>query len=134
MKRSVAVEIEETDSSTETEILLEHTARSISDPAIETTPCEAVTPESVARQISAVTDPLTRRLVHLRELMKELRDEQAQRRHEEAASCRAASTFTGSASHSDIICEILPHLGERRRMCNLFCFHLSHQGALRIHL
>ena len=50
MKISVAVETEETDSSTETESLLEHTPKRMSDPKIETSPSEAVTSEDVERQ------------------------------------------------------------------------------------
>ena len=73
MKRSVAVETEENDSSTETESLLAHTPRRMSDPEIETSSSEAVTSEDVERQIRAVTDPLTQQLAHLCESMKELR-------------------------------------------------------------
>ena len=101
MKRSVAVEIDETDSSTETESLLEHTPRRMSDLENETSPSESVSSEDVARQIKAVKDPLTQQLALLWELLKELRDEQALRRHEETASSRAASTSTGRKSRSD---------------------------------
>ena len=69
MKRALAVEIEENDSSIETESLLARTPRRMSDPEIETSPSEAVTSEDVERQIRAVTDPLTQQLAHLCELM-----------------------------------------------------------------
>ena len=59
MIRSVAVETEETDSITETESLLGHTPRRMSDPQTETSSSEAVTSEDVERQIRALTDPLT---------------------------------------------------------------------------
>ena len=37
--------------------------------------------EDVARQIKAVRDPLTQKLAHFSEVMKEVRDEPAHRRH-----------------------------------------------------
>ena len=86
MKTSVAVETEETDSSTETESLLRHTPRRMSDPKIETSSSEAVTFEDVECQIRALIDPLTQQLAHLCELMKELQNAQAHRRHEKTAS------------------------------------------------
>ena len=55
MKRSVAVETEEKDSSTETEYLPAHTSRILSDPEIETSSSEAIWSENVERQIRAVT-------------------------------------------------------------------------------
>ena len=102
MKRSVAVETEETDSSTETESLLGHTPGRMSDPEIETSSSEAVTSEDVERQIRAVTDPLNQQFAHLCDLMKELRDAQMHRLHEEIASSRATSSFAGSTRWSDI--------------------------------
>ena len=73
----------------------------MSDLKAETSPSVSVTSEGVARQIKAVTDPLTQQLAHLCELRQKLRNEQAHRCHEEAASPRAASTSTGSAGRSD---------------------------------
>ena len=73
----------------------------MSDPEIETSSSEAVTFEDVERQIRAVTDPLTQQLAHLCELMKELRDVQTHRRHEETVSSRTAGTSAGSTSRSD---------------------------------
>ena len=101
MKRSFAVETEETDSSTETESSLGHTPRRMSDPEIETSSSETVTSGDVERQIRAVTDPLTQQLAHLCELLKELQDEQTHKRHEETASSRAVSTSAGNTSWSD---------------------------------
>ena len=97
MKRSVAVEFDETDFNTKTESLLEYSPRGISDPKNRTSPSESVTFQDVARQIEAVTDQLTQQLIHLCELMKELRNEQAQRRHEVAASPTAVSASTAQA-------------------------------------
>ena len=103
MKRSVAVEPEETDGSTETGSLLEKTLTSrMSDPKTETSSSVSVTSEEVACQIKAATDPLTQPLANLCELMQELKNEKANRRHEETASSRIAGTFAGSNSWSDI--------------------------------
>ena len=103
MKRSVAVETEENDTSTETESLLARTPRRMSDPEIETSTSEAGTSEDVERQIRAVTDPLTQQLAHLCELMKELWDAHAHRRHEETTSSIATSSSTGGTIWSDNI-------------------------------
>ena len=72
MKRSVAVETEETDGSIETESLLEYTPLRMSYPKNETSSRESVTSVYVARQIKAVTDPLTQQLAHLCEPVKGL--------------------------------------------------------------
>ena len=100
MERSFAVEPEETDSSTETESLLKKTWRRVSDPETDTSTCVSVTSGEVARQIKAVIDPLTHQLAHFCQLMQELRNELAPRRHEETTSSRAASKSTGSAGQS----------------------------------
>ena len=101
MKKSVAVETEENDSSTETESLLAHTPGRMSDPKLETLPSETFTSEDVERQIRAVTYPLIQQLAHLCHLIKELRDAHTQRRHEESASSRATTSSTGGTSLSD---------------------------------
>ena len=93
------VETEGTDSSTEIESALAHTPRRMSDPEIETSSSEALTSESVQRQIRAVTDPVTHRC----ELVKELREAQMHRRHEQTTSSRPASTSAGSTSRSDMV-------------------------------
>ena len=61
----------------------------------------SVTSEEVVRQIRAVTDPLSQQLAHLCELMREHRNEQANRRHKETASSRAASSSSSSVGWSD---------------------------------
>ena len=104
MKKSVAVETKKNDRSTETESLLAHTPRKTLDPEIETSSSEAVTSEDVERQIRAVTDPLTQHLAHLCELSKELREAHTHRRHEETASSRVTSSFTGKTGRSDSRC------------------------------
>ena len=101
MKKSVAAKMEETDSSTETESLLENTPRRMSDPETFTAPSVSITFEKVARQIKAVTDPVTQQLAQICELMQVIRNEQTHRRHEEIASSRTASTSTGSADRFD---------------------------------
>ena len=74
----------------------------MSDPKTETSSSVSVTFEEVACQIKAATDPLTQRLANLCELMQELKNEQTNRRHEETASSRTASTSAGSTSWSGI--------------------------------
>ena len=59
MERTVSDQTDEIDSITETESLIENTLRSMSDHEVETSPSVSVTPEEVARQIKAVTDPLS---------------------------------------------------------------------------
>ena len=93
MSRSVAVETEENDNSTETNVLLED---------METSPSLSVTSEEVVRYIKKVIYPLIQQLDHLCELMQELRNEQAHRRYEQTASSRAASTSTGNAGRCGI--------------------------------
>ena len=105
-EKFIAVETKETDSSTETERLLGHSPRRMSDPEIETSSGETVTSEDVERQIRAVTDAPTQQLAHLCELMKELQDAQTHRRHEETPSSKTVSTFAGSTSRFDISLQI----------------------------
>ena len=89
MKKTVSVETEETDSSTETGSSIENTPRKMSDHEMETSPSVSVMSEEVARQVEAVTDPLSAQLAQLCLLMPELRKEQVMKRHEETASSRA---------------------------------------------
>ena len=77
----------------------------MSDPENETATSVSVTSENIECQVRAVTDPLTQQLVHFCELMKEIRDEQAPRRHQETTSSRAASTSTSSTIRSDMVTE-----------------------------
>ena len=48
--------------------------------------------EEVDRQIAAITDALRHQLAYLCELMRQLKKEQVNRRHVDAASLRAASS------------------------------------------
>ena len=82
MKTSVAVEIDETDSSTDTESLIDIIPKKMSDHEVETSPSVSVTSEKFARQIKPATDPLTQQLAHLFELLQELGSEIGARRHE----------------------------------------------------
>ena len=101
MNRSVAVESEERDSNPETEGLIENTLRRMSDHEVGISPSASLTSEENARQITVVTDPLTQQLAHLCELLEELRNEPAHRRHKETASLKAACSSTGNAGRSD---------------------------------
>ena len=101
MKRTIGVETDDIDSTTEIERLTENTLRRISNHKIETSPSVSVTSEEVARQIKAVTRPLSQQLAHLYELMRELRNEQMNKRDEETASSRVASSLSVSGSRSD---------------------------------
>ena len=77
MKKFILNETEETDNCTETDNFLENTPSGTSDSEKETSSFVSVTFEEAARQIKAVTDPLTQPLTHLCELMQELRNERA---------------------------------------------------------
>ena len=98
MKMTLAVETEDMDSNTQTKSFLKNTPRKMSDHEIETSPSVS---DEVAWQIKPVIDPLSQQLAHLCELMRELRNEQVNRRHEETASSRAASSSLGSIGRSD---------------------------------
>ena len=84
MERTVTVEINEIDSSTEKESLIGNTPRRITDHKIGASPSVSVTFEEVASQIEAVADPVTQQTTHPCELFQELRNEQAHRRHEDS--------------------------------------------------
>ena len=92
-----------TQNSTETESLIAHTPGRMSDHEFGNSSSVSVMSEEVARHIRAVTDPLTPQSAHLCELMQELRNEQGNRRHEETAAFRAASSISGDDSRSDRI-------------------------------
>ena len=123
MKRTVAVETEDIDSSTETESWIEHTPRRMSDHEIETSSSVFVTSEEVARQIKAVTDPLSQQVAHLCELLRELRNEQVNRRHEETASSGAASSSSGSVGRSDTAPS--SRRSVFKTIYHLFCWYFS---------
>ena len=91
----------------------------MTDPESETSSSGAVTSEGVESQMRAVTDPLTQQLAHLCELMKDLRDAQTLRRHEEAASSRAIGSCTSSTSITDT--HILQVIALLKTQCGSFC-------------
>ena len=72
MKRTIAVEADEIDSSTATESFIENTPKMMSDHKVETSPSVSVTSEEVSRQVKAVTDPLTQQLAHLCRFLHEI--------------------------------------------------------------
>ena len=96
MKRTKSFETDDTVSSTESGSWIENTPGRTSDHEIETSTSVSVTPEEVARQIRAVTDPFSQQLAHLCELMRELKNEQANRRHEQTTFSRIASRLTAA--------------------------------------
>ena len=63
----------------------------------------SVMSEEVAWQIKAVFDSLTQELTHFCKLLRELRDEQFTRCHEQTASFRAACSSSCSSSRSDTV-------------------------------
>ena len=69
----------------------------MSDHEIETSRRVSVTSEEFARQITAVTDPLSQRLALLCEFIRELKNEQSSRRHEGTASPRTACSSSAAA-------------------------------------
>ena len=69
MKKSRAVETEETDKSNETGSLIENTKRNMSYQEVETSTRVSGTSQEVARQMKAVTDPPTQHLSQLCELI-----------------------------------------------------------------
>ena len=66
--------------------------------AAEKSPRVSVTSDEVAQQIRAVIDPPTRQFVHFCELMRELKNERANRCHEEIASFGAVSPTSGTTT------------------------------------
>ena len=85
MKRTIGTETDDIKSSTETETLIQSTPSRMSDHETENSSSVSVTPEEVARQIRTVTGPLTLQSAHLWELVRKLKNEQANRGHEETA-------------------------------------------------
>ena len=101
MRRTTGTETNDIESSTETEILTTNALGKMSDHEIENFPSISVTSEEVACQIRANTDPLTQQLAHLCELMRELENEQADRRHVETTSFRATNFSSSNTNRSD---------------------------------
>ena len=92
-----------TQNSTETESLIANTPGRMSDHEFGNSSSVSVMSEEDARHIRAVTDPPTQQSARLCELMRELRNEQGNRRHVETAAFRAASSTSGNDSRSDRI-------------------------------
>ena len=86
---------------TETESLIATTPRKMWDHDVDNARSVSVMFTEVAKQIRLVTDPLTQQLAHLCELMRELKNEQANRRHEATASFRGTCSSSGSGNRSD---------------------------------
>ena len=101
MKRTVAVETDDIDRSAKIASLMGITLGRVSDHEIETSPSVSVTSEEVAQKIKAVTDLLSQQIAHLCEFMRELGNEQVNRRHKDTACSRADSSSWGSGSRSD---------------------------------
>ena len=100
-EKTIAIGTGDLYSSTGTENSIELTPRRMSDHGLEASPSVSVTSEEIAGEIQAVAVPLSQQLAHLCDLMRELRKEQVNRRHEETASFRAASSSKSSSGRSD---------------------------------
>ena len=72
--------------------MIENTPKRMSDYEVETLPSVSGISEEVARQIKAVTDPLSQQIAHPSELKQEIRNEPINRRHNETTSSRSASS------------------------------------------
>ena len=101
MKRTTGIKTDDVETSTETESFIAVTPRRASDCEAENSSSVSVTSDEVAWPIRAVTDLLTQQLAHICNLMRELKNEHANRRHEDTASFRAAS----STSNGDCRCD-----------------------------
>ena len=121
MKLAISVETD-IDTSTETENLRENIPRRKSDHKMETSTSVSITSEAVDRQIRAVIDPPSQQLAHLCELMRELKNEQSNRRYKQTASSRVASSSSGSGSWSDNVFKT-NHLLRRSPLHLLVSFH-----------
>ena len=84
MIRTVITETEDTDSSSESDSLVINIPCRMSYKEVENSSSVSVTSGDVVQQIRAVTDPLVQNLEHLFEFMRELRNEQCSRRHEQS--------------------------------------------------
>ena len=85
MKRTIGTEPEDTDSSFKAENLVTKTPGGISDHEVKNSSSLSVMAGEAAWQNKVVTDPLTQQLAHLWELMRELKNKQSSRPHEETA-------------------------------------------------
>ena len=86
MKRSISTETEKLNVSTETDSLIINTPYRMSNHQTESLSASSIMSEDVARQINAVTDSLTQQMARLFELMRELKQEKANRSHGETHS------------------------------------------------
>ena len=73
MEKTIGVEIDVADNSTETGSLIQSTPGRMSNHEIETSSSVSLTFGEFARPIRGVTDPLSQQLAHLCELMRNLR-------------------------------------------------------------
>ena len=103
MKRNKSTETDEIENSTKSESLIANAPCRKSGHEVQKSSSASVTSEEAVRQIRALNYRLTQLLAHLCKLMRELRNEQANRRHGETASSRAASWTSGSGSRSDSV-------------------------------
>ena len=110
MKRTISFEIDNIESSTETESRVLKTLSGISNHKAQNSPSVCVTSHEVVRLTRAATNPLTQQLGHFCELMRELKNEQANRRHEDITSFRAAGSTSAAAAGLTFVvinCQIL---------------------------
>ena len=98
IKRTIGIETDDIVSTTETERLIEHTLKRMSDHKLETSPSVSITFEEGTQQFVADIDPLTQQLPHVFDLMRGLKIEQVNRRHEDTTSSRTASSSSGSGT------------------------------------
>ena len=76
MQRSIATNMDDIESCTETVNLIASTPSRLSDHEVDKTRSVSITCEEVVWQIRVVTDPLTQQLAHLCELICELKKKQ----------------------------------------------------------
>ena len=103
MKRTICTETDDIESSVESESLIANTPGSMSDHENEKPSGVSIRPEEVAGQIRALTDLLKQQSAHLCELMRELMNEQTNRRHEETTSFKVSSSSCVTDSWSDMV-------------------------------
>ena len=101
MKRAIGTETDDIVSSNEAASLMANTPSRMSDHEAENSSNVSVTSWEVAREVRAVTDPLTQQLPHICELLRRFNNEQAKRYPEETASFTASGSTSGSDSRSD---------------------------------
>ena len=94
MKKTAGVETGDTDSSTEIERLIINTPSRLSEQEVQNSKSASVMSEEVACQMKAITDPLTQQLAHLYQVLHELKNEQASRRHQDASSFKTATRYS----------------------------------------